>query len=75
MEIYYYNAKNQVIAQGFSSKGQENYERLEMIDFAVLGDQKVSALVYAYNNKKHGNREGDLVLMNLDSGSHAVGQS
>ncbi len=72
MEIYYFNGKNQVIAQGFSSKGQENYEKLEMIDFSVLGDQKVSALVYAYNNKKHGDREGDLVLMNLDSGSHTV---
>jgi hypothetical protein len=71
MEIYYYNAKNEVIAQGFSSKGQENYEKLQMIDFSVLGDQKVSALVYAYNNKKHGDRQGDLVLMNLDSGAHA----
>jgi hypothetical protein len=72
MEIYYFNAKNQVIAQGYSSKGQENYKKLQMIDFSVLGDQKVSVMVYAYNNKKHGNREGDLILMNLDSGSHTV---
>lgn len=72
MEIYYFDAKNQLIAQGFCSKGQENYEKLQMIDFSVLGDQKVSLMVYAYNKKKHGNREGDLILMNLDSGSHTV---
>ena len=71
MAIDYYNDKNQLIAQGFCSKGQENYEKLQMLDLVVLGGQKVSAMVYAYNNKKHGNREGDVILMNLDSGAHA----
>jgi hypothetical protein len=72
MAIDYYDGKNQLIAQGFCSKGQENYEKLQMLDMVVLGDQKVSAMVYAYNNKKHGNREGDVILMNLDSGAHTA---
>ena len=70
MAIDYYNDKNQLIAQGFCSKGQENYEKLQMLDMVVLGGQKVSAMVYAYNSKKHGTREGDVILMNLDSGAH-----
>ena len=40
-----------------------------MLDMVVLGGQKVSAMVYAYNSKKHGTREGDVILMNLDSGA------
>jgi hypothetical protein len=71
LEIISYGPDNKETARAFYHSPENRYENLRYIDMAVIGGQKVSVVAYAYNRVRR-DHDGELVIANLDEGSHDV---
>jgi hypothetical protein len=72
IEIASYGPDNKEVARAFYASPDEKYKYLRYIDMAVIGNEKVCVLAYAYNTKSKGGDYSDLILANLDKGAKAV---
>ncbi|HWK06346.1 MAG TPA: hypothetical protein VNS58_22060 [Puia sp.] len=72
LEVVWYGPDNKEISRAFYLSPDDRYKYLNYIDMAVIGNQKISVLAYAYNTAASGGKESELVIGNLDAGAKAV---
>ncbi len=70
--ISLYGDDNKEIGSGFYASSTEKYKYLQFVDMAVMGNDKVAALVYGYNIKEKDEKQGELLLCSLNKGSKTV---
>ncbi|HEY1164841.1 MAG TPA: hypothetical protein VGE90_06725 [Chitinophaga sp.] len=72
IEVVLYGADHTELSRAYYTSPEEKYKYLEFIDMAVLGNEKVCILAYAYNTRASGGKESELVLATLEKGASAV---
>jgi hypothetical protein len=65
MEVIVYNGRHQETGRAFY-RPPFKYASLNYLDMAILGDERVCILGYAYNQIAASDREGQLVLLTLE---------
>lgn len=66
IEAVFYGEDHKEISRAFYVSPEDEFKYLEYIDMAVIGNQKLSILAYAYNTGK--DKGSELLLANLDAG-------
>ena len=72
IEIILFGNDNKEINRASYSSSTEKYKYLQYVDMAVIGIDKVAALIYGYNIKDKDEKEGELIFATLDKGAKAV---
>ncbi|MFT3827172.1 MAG: hypothetical protein QM731_24815 [Chitinophagaceae bacterium] len=72
IEIVLYGADHKEISRAYYSSPDEKFKYMKYIDMAVIGQDKVSVVAYAYNTRSSGGKESELVLATLDKGKKEV---
>jgi hypothetical protein len=71
MEAIFYNGEHQEISRAFYQPTLK-YGSFNYLDMAVLGDDRVCILGFAYNQIAVGDLEGTLVMLTLDKGARRL---
>lgn len=71
MEVVTYNGRHQETGRAFYQPPYK-YASLNYLDMAVLGDERVCILGFAYNQIATSDREGQLVLLTLTKGARKM---
>jgi hypothetical protein len=72
IEIVTYGSDNKEVSRAYYNSPDEKYKYMQYVDMAVIGNDKVCVLAYAYNTAHSGGKESELVLANLNKGAKAV---
>jgi len=70
IEIRHYNGKHEVINQAFYLSPNNEFKYLELVDFIVMGGEKVIACAYAFNTGDE--KASSLFLAQLQKGSSSI---
>ena len=73
IEIALYGNDNKEIKRASYSAAVEKYKYLQFIDMAVIGTDKVVALLYGYNLKDKDEKEGELIYTDLNKTDKNLG--
>lgn len=68
-ELMLYNADHAEMSRAYYTSTEDKYKYLEFIDMAILNNEKVCMLAYAYHTKPVGDKKNELVLAALDKGA------
>jgi len=72
IEIIAYGKDNKETARAYYSSPEEKFKYLDFVGMTVIGAEKVSVLVSAYNTASSGGKERQMILANLDKGASQV---
>lgn len=72
VEVIHYNSKNEVVSKSYLSTPDDKYKFVNILDVAVMEDKEAYALIYAYNTKKSGGKEEDLILAKFTKNAENV---
>ncbi len=73
IEIILYGNDNKEIKRAHYSSQAEKFKYLQFVDMAVIGSDNVAAFIYGYNIKENEEKEGDLILADLNKAAKTVG--
>lgn len=72
IEVILYGNDNREINRAFYSAKKEKYKYIKYIDMAVIGPDKVAALLYGYNRQASGEKTGEMILATLEKGASSL---
>lgn len=72
IEVIHYNNKHQEISRAFMSSPEDKFKYIRIRDLVVIGDKQVMTLIYAYNTRRSGGKEDDVLIASFSNNDKDV---
>lgn len=72
VELTHYNNKHEIISKSFLSTPENKYKYVKILDIALLGDKEAYALLYGFNTRSSGGKEGELFVASFKNSAETI---